>query len=335
MKLTSLTRIALGAVALTIGANTHADREILNSSFDVGRELFTQINPAFQKDWKEKTGESVKINQSHQGSSKQARAILEGLEADVVTFNQVGDVQVLHDQGKLIPANWQSRLPNDSSPYYSLTSFLVKSGNPKNIKDWGDLVRDDVKIIFPNPKTSGNARYTYLSAWAYANKKFNGDEKQIRDFIGKLVNNVVVFDTGGRGATTSFVERNLGDVLITFESETLGIRKQYGEDKFDVITPSSSISALFPVAVVDKVADKRKTRDLAEGYLEFLYSQPGQEIIAQNFYRPRNPEVYKKYEAQFPTLELFNVNEIFGSEEKIHKDHFSNGGSFDQLLRKR
>lgn len=335
MKLTTLTRIALGAAALTIGVGAQADREILNTSIDISRELFNQINPAFQQQWKEKTGESVKVNQSHQGSSKQARAILEGLEADVVTFNQVGDVQVLHDQGNLIPANWQSRLPDDSSPYYSLTSFLVKSGNPKNIKDWDDLVRDDVKIIFPNPKTSGNARYTYLAAWAHANKKFNGDEKKVREFVSKFVNNVVVFDTGGRGATTSFVERNLGDVLITFEAETLGISKQYGKDKFEVVTPSSSIAALFPVSVVDKVVDKRKTRDLAEGYLEFLYSDPAQEILAQNFYRPRSEAVAKKYAEQFPTLELYDVNEIFGSDEKIQKDHFANGASFDQLLRRR
>lgn len=335
MKLKTFTRIALGAAAFTLGLEAQADREILNASIDISRELFSQLNPVFEKQWKEKTGETVKVNQSHQGSTKQARAILEGLEADVVTFNQVGDVQILHDQGNLIPADWQSRLPDDSSPYYSLTSFLVRKGNQKNIKDWDDLVRDDVKIVFPNPKTSGNARYTYLAAWAYADKKFNSDPQKVRDFVSKFINNVVVFDTGGRGATTSFVERNLGDVLITFEAETLGIRKQYGEDKFDVVTPSYSISALFPVTVVDKVVDKHKTRDLATAYLEFLYSEPAQEILAQNFYRPRNPEVYKKYESQFPQLELFDINEVFGSEEQINKDHFANGASFDQLLRKR
>ena len=232
---------------------------------------------AFIVKYKADTGKDLEVKQSHAGSSKQARAILEGLEADVVTFNQVTDVQILHDKGGLVAADWQTRLPNNASPYYSFPSFLVREGNPKGIKDWGDLVREDVKVIFPNPKTSGNARYTYLAAWAYAKEAFKGDETQIRDFIKKLFANVPVFDTGGRGATTTFVERETGDVLITFEAETRAIAKEFGEDKFDLVTPPASLLAEFPVAFVDKVADKRGSRAIAEAYLKFLYSPEGQE----------------------------------------------------------
>ncbi len=325
---------ALAAATLAAPA-LRAEREILNTSIDVSRELFAALNPVFAKNWAAAhDGEKIVVNQSHQGSSKQARAILDGLPADVVTFNQVSDVQVLHDEGKLIPADWQSRLPDQSSPYYSFTSFLVREGNPKGIKDWDDLARPDVKLVFPNPKTSGNARYTYLAAWAYGLKKFNGDEAKTREFVGKIVNNVVVFDTGGRGATTSFVERGLGDVLITFESETLGIRKQYGDDKYDVVTPSYSIAGLFPVSVVDAVVEKRGTRNIAEAYLKFLYTDEAQDIIAKNFYRVRSPAVVAKYAAQFPDIELFDANEVFGTWDEIKKTHFANGAIFDQLLKR-
>lgn len=310
-----------------------AGREILNASIDVSRELFSALNPKFIAEWQQQKGETIAVKQSHQGSSKQARSILEGLPADVVTFNQVSDVQVLCDEGKLITADWEKRLPNESSPYYSLTSFLVRKGNPKQIKDWSDLARDDVSIVFPNPKTSGNARYTYLAAWAYGLRKFNGDEGKTREFVGKILRHVAVFDTGGRGATTTFVEREIGDVLITFESETQSIRKEYTASHYEVITPSVSIAGLFPVAVVDKVVDKRGTRDIAEAYLKFLYTEPAQEIIAQNFYRVRSPEIAKKYAAQFPEIELLNANAVFGSWEEIRTKHFANGAIFDQLLK--
>ncbi|HEY9154504.1 MAG TPA: thiosulfate ABC transporter substrate-binding protein CysP, partial [Opitutaceae bacterium] len=279
-------------------------------------------------------GETVSIKQSHQGSSKQARSILEGLPADVVTFNQVSDVQILETEGKLINGDWQKRLPNDSSPYYSLTSFLVRKGNPKHIKDWDDLARDDVSVVFPNPKTSGNARYTYLAAWAYADRKFKGDENQIKAFVGQVLGHVAVFDTGGRAATTTFVEREIGDVLITFESETQGIRKEYGTSNYDVITPSLSVTGTFPVAVVDKVVDKKGTRDIAEAYLKFLYTDEAQEVIAQHFYRPRSPKIAEKYASQFPKLELLDVNAVFGSWDAIQKKHFASGALLDQLLKR-
>ncbi len=323
------------ALLLALGASQlFADRQILNASIDVSRELYAAINPVFVAKWQKDKSEQVEVKQSHQGSSKQARSILEGLQADVVTFNQVPDVQVLHDEGNLIPADWQTRLPNDSSPFYSLTSFLVRKGNPKHIKDWDDLIRSDVSLVFPNPKTSGNARYTYLTAWAYAQRKFKGDEAKTKEFVATFLSHVAVFDTGGRAATTTFVEREIGDVLITFESETQGIRKEYGADKFEVIAPSVSIAGLFPVSVVDKVVDKRGTRDVAEAYLKFLYTEEAQEIIAQNFYRVRSEAVAKKYASQFPNLELLDANAVFGTWAQIKTKHFANGALFDQLVKK-
>ncbi len=324
--------LACASLALT-RAMAAGDREILNASIDVSRELYSSLNPHFIAHWKQEKGETVSIKQSHQGSSKQARSILEGLPADVVTFNQVSDVQVLYTEGKLVAPDWQNHFPNQSSPYYSLTSFLVRKGNPKNIKDWDDLARDDVSIVFPNPKTSGNARYTYLTAWAYGLRKYKGDEAQTKTFVGKILGHVAVFDTGGRAATTTFVEREIGDVLITFESETQGIRKEYGADKYDVITPSLSVTGTFPVAVVDKVVDKKGTRDIAEAYLTFLYSDEAQEVIAQNYYRVRSPKIVAKYAAQFPQIELLDVNAIFGPWETIQSKHFANGALLDQLLK--
>jgi len=321
-------------LAILALSSAFADSEILNASIDVSRELFADLNPRFVADWKREKGETVSIKQSHQGSSKQARSILEGLPADVVTFNQVSDVQILETEGKLINGDWQKRLPNDSSPYYSLTSFLVRKGNPKHIKDWDDLARDDVSVVFPNPKTSGNARYTYLAAWAYADRKFKGDENQIKAFVGQVLGHVAVFDTGGRAATTTFVEREIGDVLITFESETQGIRKEYGTSNYDVITPSLSVTGTFPVAVVDKVVDKKGTRDIAEAYLKFLYTDEAQEVIAQHFYRPRSPKIAEKYASQFPKLELLDVNAVFGSWDAIQKKHFASGALLDQLLKR-
>ncbi len=307
--------------------------KILNVSYDVSRELFAQLNPKFAEAWKAKTGQAITTDQSHGGSSSQARAILEGLEADVVTFNQVTDVQVLHDKGKLIPADWQKKFADQSSPFYSLQAFLVRTGNPKQIKDWDDLVKPGIKVVFPNPKTSGNGRYTYLAATAYALKKFNGDQAKATEFLKSLFANVPVFDTGGRGSTTTFSERGIGDVLITFEAEAYGIKKASG--KYDVVTPSVSLLAEFPVALVDKVADKRGSREVATAYLNFLYSPPAQEIIAQNFYRVRDRAVAAKYAAQFKPVELATVEKDFGGWEKVQKEHFAEGGLLDKAFVKR
>lgn len=327
--------ILYAAVALGIGAApVHADepKEILNVSYDIARELYEQVNKAFVADWKTKTGEDLTVNQSHAGSSKQARSILEGLEADVVTFNQVTDVQVLHDKGNLIPADWQQRLPNNSSPYYSFPAFLVREGNPKGIKNWDDLAREDVKVVFPNPKTSGNARYTYLAATAYANEAFKGDQEKVREFIGKIFRNVPVFDTGGRGATTTFAERGIGDVLVTFEAETRGTEKVLGEDKYDVVVPEVSLLAEFPVTVVDKVVDKRGSRKIAEAYLNYLYAPEGQEILAQNFNRVHDKDVIARHKDIYPDVRLVTVEDAFGGWEKVQKDHFAEGGVLDQLF---
>lgn len=324
--------VVLAGLALAAPAKADEPNTILNVSYDIARELYAEINKAFIAKYKAETGKDLEVKQSHAGSSKQARAILEGLEADVVTFNQVTDVQILSDKGGLVAADWQTRLPNNASPYYSFPSFLVREGNPKGIKDWGDLVRDDVKVIFPNPKTSGNARYTYLAAWAYAKEAFQGDETKIRDFIKKLFANVPVFDTGGRGATTTFVERETGDVLITFEAETRAIAKEFGEDKFDLVTPPASLLAEFPVAVVDKVADKRGSRAIAEAYLNFLYSPEGQEIVAQFGNRVHEPGVIEKHKADFPEVKLVTVEDAFGGWSKVSKEHFATDAILDQLF---
>ncbi|MFQ0812962.1 thiosulfate transporter subunit [Brucella anthropi] len=327
--------ILYAAVALGLGAapvQAQEPKEILNVSYDIARELYEQINKAFIADWKTKTGEDLTVNQSHAGSSKQARSILEGLEADVVTFNQVVDVQVLHDKGNLIPADWQKRLPNNSSPYYSFPAFLVREGNPKNIQNWDDLARDDVKVIFPNPKTSGNARYTYLAATAYANEAFKGDQAKVHEFIGKIFKNVPVFDTGGRGATTTFAERGIGDVLVTFEAETRGTEKVLGPDKYDVVVPEVSLLAEFPVTVVDKVVDKRGSRKIAEAYLDYLYSPEGQEILAQNFNRVHDKDVIAKHKDIYPDVRLVTVEDAFGGWAKVQKEHFAEGGVLDQIF---
>lgn len=323
----------LALAASLIVAPAQAATEILNASYDIGRELFAEINPRFQAEWKAKGGEEVQIRQSHAGTSRQARAIMEGLQADVVTFNQYPDIEVLAKNG-LIAADWKSRLPHDSSPYYSAPAFLVRKGNPENIKDWGDLARDDVKVVFPNPKTSGNARYTYLGGWAWAHKEFNGDEARIKEFMTKFLGNVPVFDTGGRGATTTFVERKIGDVLITFEAETHNIRKEYGDEAFQVVVPSTTVVADFPVSVVDRVADRRGSRKLAEAYLGFLYSDAGQELLAQRYYRVRSPAIAAKYAQQFPPTNLVKIEELIGDWDKIQQIHFASDALFDQLMRK-
>ncbi len=330
---TRFARVVALTAALLVAHTTLAAQEILNTSYDVARELFAEINPKFQAYWKEKTGEDITIQQSHAGSSAQAAAILQGLKADVVTFNQSTDVDVLHERGKFVSPDWRNKFPNNASPFYSTTAFLVRKGNPKNIKDWDDLIRSDVKLVFPNPKTSGNARYTYLAAWIYANKAFNGDEKKIKEFVGKLLANVVVFDTGGRGATTSFVDRELGDVLLTFESEVNLIRKQYGEDKYDTVVPKISVLAEFPVALVEKVAKEKGTEKVATEYLNYLYSTDAQDVLAGFYYRVHDEKVKADYAKQFPEVELVAVESLFGSWNDINKTHFGTGGVLDQLLR--
>jgi len=306
-------------------ANAQSPDKILNASYDVARELFVAVNEAYVA---KNPGKS--IDQSHAGTSKQARAIVEGLEADVVTFNQVTDIDFLVKNG-FVTDDWQSDFANQASPFYSLPSFLVRAGNPKNIKDWDDLVRDDVKVVFPNPKTSGNARYTYLAATAYAKEKFNDDAEKVAEFVGKLFDNVPVFDTGGRAATTTFVEREIGDVLITFEAETRGIAKEFGADKFALVVPSVSLLAEFPVAIVDRVVDKRGSRNFAKSYLDFLYTPEGQTIAAEYGHRVHEPDVAAKYKDQFPEVRLVTVEDVFGGWPKVQEEHFASGGLLDKI----
>lgn len=326
----ALAAVAVAAIA-PASAQTPAPATLLNVSYDIARELYIDINAAFIKNWKAKTGQDLTINQSHAGSSAQARSVLEGLEADLVTFNQVTDVQILADRGKLIPQDWAKRLPNQSSPYYSMPAFLVRAGNPKNIKDWDDLARPDVKLVFPNPKTSGNARYTYLAAYAHAKNKL-GSEAKADEFIKKFFANVAVFDTGGRAATTTFIERGIGDVLITFEAEVNTIRNQYGKDKYEIVVPSTSLLAEFPVTVVDKYAQKHGTQDIAKAYLDFLYSEEGQTILAKFYNRIHNPAVLAKVKGQFPEIKLYTVEQEFGGWDKLAKDHLASGAKLDQLF---
>ena len=323
---------ALVAISLWLApAFAEQPTDILNVSYDVSRELYADINKAFIPKYKADTGKDLTINQSHAGSSKQARAVLDGLKADVVTFNQVTDIQVLHDQGDLVIADWQARLPNNSVPYYSLPAFLVRKGNPKNIKNWDDLVRDDVQVVFPNPKTSGNGRYTYLAAYAYALEAFKGDVPKTQAFVRKLFANVPVFDTGGRAATTTFVERGIGDVLVTFEAEVQSIGTQYGKDKVDLVIPPVSLRADFPVSVVDKVVDERGSRKIAEAYLNYLYTPEAQEIIAAHFNRPIDKDVAAKHAADFAPVRLLTVEDVFGGWKKVKEEHLANGGILDQL----
>ncbi|MCG3744608.1 sulfate ABC transporter substrate-binding protein [Vibrio cincinnatiensis] len=320
------------AGSLSVSAS---EQTILNSSYDISRELFSAYNPLFVQHWQEKTGKNIEIRQSHGGSSAQARSILQGLSADVVTFNQVTDVQVLHDRGNLIDANWQDKFPNASSPYYSTTAFLVRKGNPKNIQDWGDLVRSDVSSVFPNPKTSGNARYTYLAALGYAQKTFGKQNQAEQDaFLRQFLANVAVFDTGGRGATTSFVERGLGDVLITFESEVNNIREQYGVDDYQVVVPKTSILAEFPVAVVERNAKRKGTYEVASEYLSYLYSEDAQRLLAGFNYRIHHEKIKAEFADHFPEVELLTVENIVGGWDNAMKTHFANGAKLDQLQRR-
>lgn len=328
MKRLLLAATAAAGLLLSSASAWSADK-LLNASYDVGRELFVAINKAFVE-----KHPGVTIDQSHAGTSKQARSIVEGLSADVVTFNQVPDIDFLVQNG-YVSADWQKSFPDNASPFYSLPSFLVRAGNPKNVKDWDDLARDDVQIIFPNPKTSGNARYTYLAAYAYGLEKFNGDAAKVNEFVGKIFAHVPVFDTGGRASTTTFAERGIGDVLITFESETQGIAKEYGTDKYQTVTPSVSLLAEFPVAIVDKVADENGSRELAKSYLDFLYTPEGQKIEAEYSLRVRDEKVAAEFKDKFPPVRLVTVEDVFGGWEKVKKDHFAEGALLDQIYGKR
>ena len=307
---------------------------LLNVSYDPTRGLYQEFNAAFAKYWKEKTGDTVVIKQSHGGSGKQARAVIDGLDADVVTLALAYDIDVISEKGGFLPANWQQRLPSNSCPYTSTIVFLVRKGNPKGIKDWDDLIKPGISIITPNPKTSGGARWNYLAAYGYELKRANGDDTRAREFVKALFKNVPVLDSGARGATTTFTQRGIGDVLIAWESEALLAIKESGAGQFEIIVPSVSILAEPPVAVVDQVAKRHKTETVATAYLEYLYTPEGQEIIARNFYRPRLDSIAQKYSAQFPRMNLFTVDELFGGWRKAQKTHFDNGGTFDQIYQK-
>ena len=303
----------------------------MNVSYDPTRELYQDYNAAFARYWKAKTGQDVTVNQSHGGSGKQARAVIDGLPADVVTLALAYDIDAISANGGLIAPNWQSRLPNNSTPYTSTIVFLVRKGNPKHIKDWDDLVRPGVSVITANPKTGGGARWNYLAAWGYALHQNNNDQSKARQFVTQLYKNVPVLDSGARGSTTTFAQRGIGDVLIAWENEAFLAVKELGKDKVEIVVPSYSILAEPPVAVVDKVVNKRGTAVVAKAYLEYLYSDEGQEIAARHYYRPRAQSIAKKYASQFPKLTLFTVNEVFGGWQNAQKIHFSDGGIFDQI----
>jgi sulfate/thiosulfate-binding protein len=304
---------------------------LLNVSYDPTRELYQDFNAAFAKYWKAKTGQTVTVEQSHGGSAKQARAVIDGLQADVVTLALAYDIDAISEHAGLLPGDWQKRLLDNSTPYTSTIVFLVRKGNPKHIRDWDDLVKPGISVITPNPKTSGGARWNYLAAWAYALKQPGGNEGKAQDFVKRLYRNVPVLDSGARGSTTTFVQREIGDVLIAWENEAFLSRKELGPDKVEIVVPSMSILAEPPVAVVDKVVDKKGTRTVAEAYLKYLYTPEGQEIAAKNYYRPRMESVAKKYASTFPKLKLVTVDDVFGGWQKAQKQFFADGGIFDQI----
>ncbi|HEY3538350.1 MAG TPA: sulfate ABC transporter substrate-binding protein [Trinickia sp.] len=326
-----LAGMAAGTAALILGSpSAFAQTTLLNVSYDPTRELYQDVDKAFAAQWKAQTGETLSIRQSHGGSGAQARSVLDGLQADVVTLALAYDIQALADRG-LVAQDWQKRLPDNASPYTSTIVFLVRSGNPKHIKDWDDLVKPGVSIVTPNPKTSGGARWNYLAAWAYALNRPGGDAAKARAFVTALYRNAGVLDSGARGATTSFVQRGLGDVLIAWENEAFLARKEFGADKFEIVVPSASILAEPPVAVVDRVVERRGTRKLAEAYLRFLYTDEGQRIAARNYYRPRATNLPADLTAQFPKLKLYTVDATFGGWTNAQKTHFADGGVFDSI----
>ncbi|HEY6225832.1 MAG TPA: sulfate ABC transporter substrate-binding protein [Verrucomicrobiae bacterium] len=327
-------RTLVTALALALAAPGFSKEiKLLNVSYDPTRELYLDVNAAFAKQWQARTGDSVKVEQSHGGSGKQARSVIDGLSGDVVTLALAYDIDVIAERGRLLPADWQKKLPNNSSPYTSTIVFLVRKGNPRQIKDWDDLVKPGVGIVTPNPKTSGGARWNYLGAWAYAESKFGKDPAKAKDFLKRLYKNVPVLDSGARGATTTFVQRGVGDVLIAWENEAYLALKEFGPEKFEIITPSLSILAEPPVAVVEKVAKKHGTETLAKAYLEFLYSDEGQEIAARHFYRPRNEKIAAKYADKFAKVKLVTIDEAFGGWQKAQKTHFGEAGVFDEIMR--
>ena len=321
------------AAGLSLAAMDGFCKEIslLNVSYDPTRELYQDLNAAFVRHWQGKIGDKVTVKQSHGGSGKQARSVIDGLEADVVTLALAYDIDVIAEKGKLLPANWQTRLPHNSAPYTSTIVFLVRKGNPKAIRDWDDLVKPKLAVITPNPKTSGGARWNYLAAWGYALKKHGGDEAKAREFVAALFKNVPVLDTGARGATTTFVQRGIGDVLIAWENEALLSLKELGQGQFEIVIPSLSILAEPPVAWVDKVTQRRRTETVAKAYLEYIYTAEGQEIVARHHYRPRLEAAAEKYRADFPPIKLFTIDEVFGGWQKAQKAHFNEGGIFDQI----
>jgi len=322
--------ILLGSSAV-FGAGNTAEVTLRNVSYDPTRELYQDYNVAFAKHWKQMGGGVVNIEMSHGGSGKQARSVIDGLEADVVTLALAYDIDAIAEKAKMLPANWATRLANNSAPYTSTIVFLVRKGNPKGIHDWPDLIKPGVSVITPHPKTSGGARWNYLAAWGYVLKQPGGDEKKARDFITKLFRNVPVLDSGARGATTTFVQRGMGDVLLAWENEAFLALQEFGKDKFEMVTPTISVLAEPPVAVVDTIVDRHGTRRVAEEYVKYLYSPEGQEIAAKHFYRPRMESVAKKYGNQFPKVSLFTVDELFGGWQKAQKTHFADGGIFDQV----
>jgi len=320
--------LAAGALFASIAS---ADVTLLNVSYDPTRELYQDFNNAFAKHWKDTTGETITIRQSHGGSGKQARAVIDGLQADVVTLALAYDVDALFERAKLIPKDWQKRLQSNSATYTSTIVVLVRKGNPKQIKDWDDLLKPGVSVVTPNPKSAGGARWNYLAAWGYALKKHNNDEAKAKDFVSRLYKNVPVLDSGARGATTTFVERGIGDVLIAWENEAFLSLKELGVDKVEIVVPSLSILAEPPVSIVDKVVDKHGTRKVAQAYLDYLYTPEGQDIAARNFYRPRLDAVAAKYAKQFPKVNLFTIDSVFGGWQKAQTTHFADGGVFDQI----
>jgi sulfate/thiosulfate transport system substrate-binding protein len=324
--------IAVAAISAAVGARAKSI-ELLNVSYDPTRELYVDYNAAFTKYWKAKTGDDVVIKQSHGGSGAQARSVIDGLQADVVTLALAADIDSIHVHADLLPADWQSKFPDNSTPYTSTIVLLVRQGNPKNIKDWDDLVRPGVSVIVANPKTSGGARWAYLAAWGYAERKY-GSKDKARDFVSSLYKNVPVLDSGARGSTITFAQKEIGDVLIAWENETFLAKKEFPDAKFETVVPSSSILAEPPVAVVDKVVQQKGTAEVAKAYLQYLYSDEGQDIAGRNFYRPRNPVIAAKYASVFPKLELFTVTDVFGGWTNAQKTHFADGGIFDQIYQK-
>jgi sulfate transport system substrate-binding protein len=322
------------ALAGFLAGNAWAkDIKLLNVSYDPTRELYAEYNAAFAKYWKTKTGDTVQIQQSHGGSGKQARSVIDGLQADVVTLALAYDIDAIADRARLLPSDWQKRLPNNSSPYTSVIVFLVRKGNPKAIKDWDDLVKVGVKVVTPNPKTSGGARWNYLAAWAFALERLGKDETKARDFVARLFRNVPVLDSGARGATTTFVQREIGDVLISWENEAHLAIKEFGSNRFEIVTPSLTILAEPPVSVVDRVVRRKGTEAVAKAYLDYLYSDDGQEIVGRHFYRPSSQAAAAKYKNQFADVKLVTVDDVFGGWRQAQKKHFNEGGVFDQIFR--